>query len=72
MLINTQLGKKDIQAIIQNLKKSDNVCVLADKNNPTPRILVADHKLWVTDHLLKKADLDLHPKVIGILKKQTS
>ena len=40
-----------------------------DKTNPTLPILVAEYKLWSTNHLLKAADLALCLKVIRLIEE---
>ena len=40
-----------------------------DKNNSTRVIQIEDCKWWVSDHLLKAADLALRPKVIALFEE---
>ena len=48
--------------------KSGSVCVPTDKTNSTILIKIEDYKQWVSDHLLKAADLYLRPKVVSLLE----
>ena len=49
-------------------ERSGSVCVLIDKTNSTRVIEIECYKQWVSDHILKAANLALRPKVAALLK----
>ena len=50
------------------MKKSGCVCVLTDKTNSTRVIKIEDHRLWVSDHILKASDLAIRPNVVALFE----
>ena len=63
---------KEFYDILQRLKKSGSVCVPTDKTNSTKVIQIEDYKRWVSDHLLKAADLALRAKVVALFEDANS
>ena len=55
--------------ILHNIKKYNIVGVLTHKTKTTLLIPCADFKLWVSNQLLKAADLYLHPRVIKMFEE---
>ena len=48
------------------IEKYGSFYVTIDKNNSTRVIQIEDCKWWVSDHLLKAADLAIRPKVMSL------
>ena len=59
---------RGIYDILQRQKKSGSVCVPTDKTNSIRVINIDDCKIWVSDHLLKAADLALRAKVVALFE----
>ena len=59
---------REIYKVLQKLTKSGSVCVLTEKTNSARVIKIKDYKRWVSDHLLKAADLAFRPKVIALFE----
>ena len=62
----TDKKTSEIYEVLQRLKKSRCVCVPTDKTNSTRVINIEDYKRWVSDHLLRVADLTILPKVVSL------
>ena len=60
------MNTRDIYKGLQKLKKYGSVCVTTDKTNSTRVIQIKDYKRWVSNHLLKAAELALRSKVVLI------
>ena len=58
----------EICNVIQRLKKSWCVCVPTYKTNSTRVIKIDNYKRWVSDQLLKAADLSIRPKVMALFE----
>ena len=52
----------------QKFKKYGSVCVPTDKTKSTRVIQIEDYKRWVSNRLLKAADLALRPKAIALFE----
>ena len=50
------------------MKRSRSVCVTTDKNNSTRVIKTEQYKRWVSDHLLKAADLAQRLRVVALFE----
>ena len=51
------------------MKKYGSLCVPTDKTNSTRLIIIYQYKRWVSNHLLKAADIALRPIVIDLFEE---
>ena len=58
----------EIYDVLQRLKKYRCVCVPTEKTNSTRVIKIEDYKRWVSDQLLKAADLAICPKLMALFE----
>ena len=58
----------EIYDVLQRLNKYGCVYVPTDKINSTRVIKIEDYKRWVSDHLLKAANLAIRPKVMALFE----
>ena len=59
---------KEIYDILQRLKTSGYVYVPTDNTNSTRVIQTEDYTRWVSNHLLKAADLALQAKLVALFE----
>ena len=50
------------------MKKFGCVCVPTDKTNSTRVIKIEDYKRWISEHLLKAANLAIRPELMDLFE----